>query len=62
MAISDADILKAVSVYLACYPDEAASLSEPLTLLVLQRHSVEWVAAAFVVAEASLVLASAPPV
>ncbi len=33
MAISDADILEAVSAYLACYPDEAVSLSEPLTLL-----------------------------
>ncbi|MFI5938045.1 hypothetical protein [Actinoplanes sp. NPDC051494] len=30
-------------------------------LLVLQRHSSEWVASAFVVAEAGLVLASAAP-
>ncbi|MGH8966447.1 MAG: NUDIX hydrolase, partial [Actinomycetes bacterium] len=33
MAISDSDILSAVSAYLECYPDEAALLGEPLRLL-----------------------------
>ena len=33
MAISDADIVDALSAYLACYPDEAVSLSEPVTRL-----------------------------
>src|SRR3569833_497944 len=34
----------------------------PVSALVLQRHSVEWVAASFVVAEACLVLAASSPV
>lgn len=33
MAISDSDISSALSAYLACYPDEAALLSEPVQLL-----------------------------
>ncbi|MDG4756180.1 MULTISPECIES: NUDIX hydrolase [Micromonospora] len=33
MAISDSDISTALSAYLECYPDEAASLSEPVRLL-----------------------------
>lgn len=33
MAISDSDISSALSAYLECYPDEAASLSEPVKLL-----------------------------
>ncbi|MGC4856856.1 NUDIX hydrolase [Micromonospora sp. DT4] len=33
MAISDSDISNALSAYLECYPDEAASLSEPVKLL-----------------------------
>ncbi len=33
VGISDADISRALSAYLECYPDEAASLSEPVRLL-----------------------------
>jgi 8-oxo-dGTP pyrophosphatase MutT (NUDIX family) len=35
VAISDADISSALSAYLQRYPDEAASLSEPMRLLTL---------------------------
>ncbi|RAO00760.1 NUDIX hydrolase [Micromonospora noduli] len=33
MAISDSDISSALSAYLGCYPDDSASLSEPVELL-----------------------------
>ncbi|MBM0277000.1 NUDIX hydrolase [Micromonospora tarensis] len=33
MAITDSDISNALAAYLECYPDEAASLSTPVTLL-----------------------------